>query len=676
MRRKVISITLAILLSFTINIGNFSYARDYVGKIDFFKVFSKNDENTNRIGNKIYNWSIYMPSDAVVNKNPKATNFNMYTSSFKTNISVNVLKNIHSLSLEEAFAIMLQSSAPSYGYSEFDNSYRCSAKIEENKDKNKYIVISSIYPESYLYKASDDEEEAGSYIEYRIYLGKSNNVSYIYEVNLSMDLQYYRQHPNLFSKISDSFKTSFDANNPNIKDLSDQVTTYRTFENKIYGWKIELAPYWKLQGSETSINQLFKPLYSDQEIGTESGNSDNLSSQDTPSTSENDKTANPTQTEPSAPNQPDSAQPSTDKSSESKPDDTNASKIKDSLSVSVISSVYSEQSFDKWADNEINSMQSNYNKKLYTQLIAPQNMIIPNSKGKFVVSNIKSSSSDSIVEGILLAQGNGYRYKVILTMTESKYNEKTGKDIFDRILNSFAITKTKSKFIGELLPADSIFDFNASKVISLKKYNLKIAANNNWSEAYSIYDGQTDDYSSYYYSYPSPYDSNYDSDASTNESLTINHPISGATLAISADIATAPFNDMIDDLLNGEVNKQDCRSKDLNVKAFKSKVGDITIYKVVENYNLAKITELLGKDSKKVYNYSNLNDCYIYVFETNGEIYNINLSMPLIHTSTQNMKNIEDLWKEVVVNQVKIGEQATNWESVDLSKYADKSDTN
>ena len=538
--KKNILLTLVLCISFSLNMNTYSYAREYLGKIDFFKIFSNNDENIDRIGNRIYNWSIYMPGDAVVNKNPKATSFDMYTNSYKTNVSITVVKNANNLTLEEIFVQSLLNS--NYTSSIYDNSYKCSAKILQNKDKNRYVLMSSISPESYMYKTSNSEEEKGTYNEDRIYLGKNNGIGYIYMVSLSMDLQYYKDHPDLFLKIANSFKTTFDSSNPNIKDLSDQVTNFRSFENKIYGWKIELAPYWKPQGSETSINQVFMPLYSDQEIGVSTDNSNVQSSE---ATSMN----------PDATNLPDSEQNEADSisdnnTSDDKPnnglestgkDDSDANKIYDTLIVSVVSSVSSNQDFDGWINNEIKNIQTNYNQKLYKQLALPKTVNLSNAKGKLLTFKVKNSSKGALIEGILMAQGNGYRYKIVLDMTEAKYNDKIGKDAFNRMLNSFELTKTKSSFVGELLSTEHIFDYNAIREVPMKNFNLKVVANKNWSKSGSLYEGQIEDYqdlSSNYY--PSEYSSD-DSDNFNSESITLTHLYSGTVLSLTAKFSYDDF---------------------------------------------------------------------------------------------------------------------------------------
>lgn len=84
----------SLLVTFLISlVAPFSFAQDDDGVIDFYTVFSKDDVNKNRVGNSIYNWSIYMPQDAYINKDPKGSYFSMSSSSYKANISVEAILN-------------------------------------------------------------------------------------------------------------------------------------------------------------------------------------------------------------------------------------------------------------------------------------------------------------------------------------------------------------------------------------------------------------------------------------------------------------------------------------------------------------------------------------------------------------------------------------------------------
>lgn len=659
MRRTIIFI-LILSLVLTFSMGSFSYAGSNSGKIDFYKVFSKNDENIDKIGNRIYNWSIYLPSDAVINKDPKATSFDMYTNSFKTNVTINVVRNARNLTLEEIFARMMESTG--YGLSQYDNSYMCSAGIHQSMDKNKYIMVSSIEPESYLYKTTNEDEENGTYREQRIYLGKSNNVDYIYTVTISMDFQYYRHHTSMFSKIADSFKTTFDANNPNIKDLSDLVTTYRFFENRIYGWKIELAPYWKLEGSETAIAQTFSPLYSDEEIGSSfEGEDTEMPEDSTDPDKDNTPESESTQTDESE--QDNSNQANTSNADAASQTSAKSNKITDSLNVSVLSSISPYHTFDEWVGSITRTIQSNYNPKLYTILVEPQKVDIPGGRGRLMVFRIKNANSGSMIQGLLLAQGNGYRYKVELNMAESKYNEKEGKATFDRMLKSFRLTQTKSKYVKEFLPLELVYDVSAPKTIYMEKYDLKIVADNSWSDYFDLFSD---------YSYYNSYDSYYDPETTSSESFSLNHYSSGAVLSVSADLSSEPIEQTLGSLLEGELSSQDILSGILDIRGFKAQSGETTVYKITRNYNLEKIEGL--SDSKKVYDYSDLEDTYTYIIKSGEEIYYINLSIPLINTSPENIKMLNSIWQNTYLNKVKIGVKASNWEAVNLDKFVKKSD--
>jgi hypothetical protein len=635
--------------------------------IDFYKVFST-DSNINSFGNSIYNWSIYMPSDAVVSKNAKASGLSMYTNSYKTNVSVEVLKNVDNLSLEEIYANELGSNndAPIEG----DNSYICSSRIAKDPKNNKYISISMVTPESTDYKVNDDKnaDEAGVFSQQRIYLGKNNGINYIYAVSIAMDLSYYKQHTGLFNKMADSFRTSFNANNPNVKDLADQVTTYRKVNSKIYGWEIELAPYWKASGVQNSTSQFFYPLYSDQEIGISSDISseddfddaaDTLDTANIVDTSDSDNQASEFQTQ----NQEQqSAEQSIDQSVyQQSQDNSTANWIKDSLNISVISSSPKSESFEKWADKEIRAIETNFNEELFTIITPPKDIKAKNVKGKKLVFKVNQTSQDSIVEGIVLLQGYGYRYMATLKMKESKYNEPGGKKTFDRMLGSFRLINSKNKFINDLASPQQILDYEAKKGYSMKKYALKILSTNSWTKEMDINNMRLD-----------TDDGLFDGidDSSSSESLSLNHQRSGAALDITADLLFDPFDQAISDYLSKELSKQDISSNVLDIKVRKMQIGNVSVYKIEETYNLHNMEELTKKDAKKPYNYSNLKNSYTYLFKQGNDFYTMVFSIPYINASYGNTELIKSLWQSVIVNGVKIGSQEDKWELVsDLSKY-------
>jgi homocitrate synthase NifV len=120
-------------------------------------------------------------------------------------------------------------------------------------------------------------EELRDYIENRIYV--TNN--YIYNLTISMNGEFYKQHEEMFDKLSSSFKLSFDEKNPYIKELSDSVSTTREYKNTSYGWKLVMSPYWKVEGTPNARNQSFRPVYSDEELNVSNDNNVRLLSLDT-----------------------------------------------------------------------------------------------------------------------------------------------------------------------------------------------------------------------------------------------------------------------------------------------------------------------------------------------------------------------------------------------------------
>lgn len=677
-----------IIAVFSMSITAACFAKDDSGRIDFYKVFSKSEENIDMIGNRIYNWSMYLPSDAVIDKNPKATTFNMNTNSFKGSVNINVYKNIHNLTLEQIYAASLSesSSDPYYDYYSYD--YRCSAKIQTDKHNNRYISIASITPEYSYYGSPNSDEEKGAYSEERTYLGKNNDINYIYKVNISMDLAFYNQHQNLFCKLADSFRTTFDSKNPNIKDLSDLATSYRTFESKVYGWKIELAPYWKLQNQETSRTVTFKPLYSSEEINSKeepsetAQDTDNNSSSD-PSASKSDGKTNETQKEEGteqnrdtstgdeskgepfgskAPEQPAVEIPSNQQADQAAEaaSDSKVEKITDSLAVSFVSSIPENETFSAWADKEFNTIRSSYNKTLFSEYSVSQNALGHNNNKKAMIYKIKTNSRDTFTEGIMLVQGNGYRYKATLRMSDSKFSDGTEKDSFYRMLKSFALTNKKSSFVKEVIPVDAVLKPDSPKTISLKNFNIKIPADNRWIEPFDLYEGQLEDYS---YDYnPDGYSSEEDTSI---EQLTVNNPSSGISLFINASIIEQGNAEWKEAYTSSQYESTD---PTLKRQAYFSDYKDTKTYKCIEKYDTRKMEEESIKDKRKFYNFKALQNTYTYVIKSGKEEYRLVFIMPVINTSEENEKLIEDLWKKVIINKIDLGSGIKNWTQIVLQK--------
>lgn len=683
--KRLLTLTFAVHMIFTASLGITSFAKDDSGRIDFYKAFSKSEENIDMIGNRIYNWSIYLPSDAVIDKNPKATTFNMNSSSFKTNVSINVYKNIHNLSLEQIYAASVSKNSYDY-YDYYSYDYKCSANIQTNKQGNRYILLTSIAPEysSFGTSTSDAEEEKGTYNEERTYLGKSNDINYIYKMNISTDLPFFKQHKNLFNKLADSFKTTFDSKNPNIKDLSDLATSYRPFESKIYGWKIELAPYWKLQNQETSTTVSFKPLYSTEEIGLNSDSaapsentegtgsievSTGADKNNTEQASENRQNQISDSGEESAAsnNDSDTSEQESDgipsegqiPGDEEKLSNSKVEKITDFLSVSFVSSVPANETFSEWVEKEFDAIRSGYNKSLFSEYGVSPDSIGHDANKKLIMYKIKNSSRDTFTEGIMLAEGNGYRYRIMLRMKDSKFSGGTGRESFYRMLRSFTLIDKKSSFVNEVIPAEAILNPNSPKTISLKNFNIKIDADNNWIEPFDIYEGQLEDYS---YGYDSEY---YPQEEDTStEQLNVNHPASSTSLSLNAGIT-----DQSDDDWKKAFTDSQCPPEDpaLNREAWSANYKNIPVYKLIEKYDIREMEVQSAGDKRKFYNYKTLEDTYTYIFKSGGEEYRLVFTIPVINTSEETEKMVEELWKKVIVNKVNLGAEVKDWSPLPLN---------
>lgn len=639
--RRLVPFVFVLLLLQTFFMNNSACAAEDDGNIDFFKVFSKDDENIDRIGSRIYNWSIYLPSAAEIFKNSKATDFNMSISNSDTEVSVQVLKNINDLTLEEIYALLTTAvdggSFSSHTW-KYDMDHVCSARIERDKYNNRFIIITSVIPAEDLPTGPDYENDdfKGTYLEQRIYLGENNGIKYIYLVDISIDLEFYTQHKALFLKIANSFRTAFDEKNPNLKDLSDQVTAYRKYCNRMYGWEIELAPYWKSQGIENAKQQVFIPLYSDKELGS------------------GDSAAGAAESAGSA---------------EGNPSDQGESRVKEFLRVTVVSSIPQGETFEEWVGQEIRNKQLNYKETLYEQLGALQELRISNAKGKLLISRIRNNSKYNMIEGLLFVEGNGYRYQVVLCIKESKYIEKEGNETFYRMIKSFQLCDAKSKYIGDFWAPESVYDYNGSKGVSMKKYSLKTVTGNSWINPEGMWEGMIDDEHEEYGDLPRSgfglsYFSNY-------ESLDLTEVKSGAELSIAGVLTSRPFDEIMKDLLRAlslaEPEKSEGQISKVSVH--KAKVNnDITVYRIIENHNIANMELLSKKDGKKFFNYDDLTDTYMYIFKVGDDLYFLEFSIPLINTSQSNIEKLREVWQEVTVDDINVGRLATKWDAVDTSK--------
>lgn len=135
------------IVAFVLTSSIFALAQEDSGVIDFYTVFSKDDVNKNRVGNSVYNWSIYMPQDAYINKDPKGSYFSMSSNSYKANINVEAILNKEGYtSLDE---ILLYGQDLISGY--YSGSKLYSLKKGKDKQGQEYIEATSVIPTLFMY---------------------------------------------------------------------------------------------------------------------------------------------------------------------------------------------------------------------------------------------------------------------------------------------------------------------------------------------------------------------------------------------------------------------------------------------------------------------------------------------------------------------------------------------
>lgn len=614
-RFLIISIIVTFLLSL---VAPLSFAQDD-GVIDFYTVFSKDDVNKNRVGNSIYNWSIYMPQDAYINKDPKGSYFSMSSSSYKANISVEAIPNKESFSsLDE---ILL------YG-SDIINSDGSVSKIyslKKGKDKNgqEYIEITSVYTDSF-YVFVDEEETSGTFNLTRIYLSKNKKYNYIYRLTISMDLNFYTEHKNLLYKIADSFELQFDSKNPNIKDLADNVTSWRVHKNTSYGWQIDLPPYWKSTDiynfEYNSSTQSFAPLYTDEEIG--------LNTQ-----KQQDGVTTPLQVE--------------------------QQEYDEYLSVSFVAN--SNVSFDKWVELEMKNVEL-YNKSL-CKIISSKSLNINGAKAKLFELNIRKSLQKNFVEKRMYVDFNNNKYFVKLYVKEDKYNKDKQK--YDRIINSFKPIPTKSKYLDSILWTGDLKPQNTFKTVKLNKAPFEMNISKDYKTNIPYY------YYSYYTQVINAPTLSISQGISDVETITLyNTPYS--TLTINGGINLDPAEKIIKNTMQAWVESNEYKSKTADMKLQKYSTGELTIYKFTYVYNLSKLPDLAKGNPNRDFNFLNLQNRVIYMIKYKQYYYTIDLSVPVLYWNSITLDNFTNSINTIKIDKVNFSKLNMKFVNEDLEKFKKK----
>lgn len=603
-------ILLTFILSSTISL---SLAQED-GVIDFYTVFSKDDINKNRVGNSIYNWSIYMPQDAYINKDPKGSYFSMSSSSYKANISVEAILNRENFSsLDE---ILL------YG-SDILNSEGLVSKIyslKKGKDKNgqEYIEVTGVYTVSF-YVFIDEEESSGTFNLIRVYLSKNKKYNYIYKLAISMDLNFYNEHKNLLYKIADSFELKFDTKNPNIKDLADNVTSWRIHKNTSYGWQIDLPPYWKSTDiynfEYNSPTQSFAPLYTDEEMGL------------------NDQKQQYEITTPQVEQQ----------------------EYDEFLSVSFVAN--SNVNFDKWVEYEIKELEL-YNKSLY-KIISSKTLNINGAKAKLFEINIRKSVQKNFVEKRLYVDLNNSKYFVRLHVREDKY--KKDKQKYDRIINSFRPIPAKSKYLDSILWTGDLKPQNLFKTVKLNKVPFEMKISKDYKTNVPYYYGQIVGTSA----------SSTSQGISDIETITLyNTPYS--TLTINGTVNVDPVEKIVKNTMQAWVESNEYKSKIVDMKLQKFSNKELAVYKFTYVYNLSKLSNLAKENPNRDFNFSSLQNRIIYMIKYKQYYYTIDLSIPVLYWNSITLNNFAEAINTIKIDKINFSKLNMKFINEDLEKFKQK----
>ncbi|MEZ0536830.1 hypothetical protein ACAG39_06195 [Caldicellulosiruptoraceae bacterium PP1] len=618
MKKRVLSLFIIFVVLFSFAA---SFAQDDDGVIDFYSVFSKDDVNKNKVGNSVYNWSIYMPQDAYINKDPKGTYFSMSSNSYKANISIDsILNTFNYSSLDE---IILYGKDLLSGYYGSNKLY----SLIKGKDKlnQQYIETTNVYTDSF-YVYVDEEESTGQFTLTRIYLSTNKKYNYIYRVMINMDLKFYREHPNLLYKIADSFEMNFDSKNPNIKDLADNVTNWRVQKNTSYGWQIDLPPYWRTTDmynfEYNSSTQSFAPLYSDEEMGKTD-------------TSINNEAKDSVAIQPQQ----------------------IMNVLDEYLTVSVIST--NKGNFDSWLESEKESYKK-YNSLLYkVEKISDFN--IANSTSKLIEATIQQSANKKFVEKRLLVESNNTKYLVRLYVLKSKYDKNKAQ--YERILSSFKPINQKSKYLGTIIWPGDLSIKNTTQKIKFKKYPFEMQLSKDWRTNQYYYGGM-----GYYYEFKQFVDYS----VSDFENLTL-YNVNNTTLNISCFLSMDSFENRIKNYLQPLTEDNNYKNKLIDITVEKFSTRGLNMYKVSTRYNIKKVQEVASENMQRDFDFNALFNRTQYFIGTGKYFYTIDLNAPVMYWTNSLESEFDKAFKSInIENIVDLSKVNIKWVKDNISNYQKK----
>ncbi|MBZ9637221.1 hypothetical protein [Clostridium sp. FP1] len=584
------------------------------GKIDLYQAFSnKADQMKTGVGSRIYKWSMHLPDDGIVFKSDRANFFNMATASYKAGVQLQVEKNKDELSLEELLYKM--QNATTRDLYRVEQEKELVINIAKDSSGEEYIRIIKSNPFIDYLLVDEAAQQLGEYVENRIYI--KNN--YIYNLTITMKGDFYREHKEMFDKLTSSFKLSFDEKNAFIKELSDSVSTTREYKNTSYGWKMIMSPYWRVEGIPNARTQKFTPVYSDEELE---------------------------QVEKKVKN------------------DEKEFKVPEGVSVSLISSAGKDETASKWAAEEIQVLKDKYNSEVY-EILRNETKTQANINVHHVVIRYKTVTKNQYIVHQLYAVGNGYKYLVTATMKEEQYNDAKKKNAFESMINSFSLDKEGiSEYLGEIITAKSLINLNDSKEVKMKKYDFgtkltrsfNISRNGyNFNDSYSGIDLYADP--------------NYRGDISNNEYLSALEPTSNIRVDMYSGLDTKEMSETIKNRIEIYLKDDEIHMGLANIKIQSGEYKGAKLYYIEKEYDLNAIRKFVKEDETKIYDLESLKNQYEYIIKTGKDIYTESITLPVSNMTSNNKAKVNSIWGNTTISKINYSKASIQWKQHNLSEF-------
>lgn len=614
--KKLVSILASVCVSASL-FAPAAYAKDDDGKIDLYEVFSnKKDILKTDVGSRIYKWSMHLPDDAIIYKSDRVNYFNMSTTSYQSSVQLEVNKNKDELSLEDVL-YQMQNNSDREDFGEWGDK-EFAVDIAEDESGQRYIRIIKSSKGYDYFMVDEAAEELRDYIENRIYV--TNN--YIYNLTISMNGEFYKQHDEMFDKLSSSFKLSFDEKNPYIKELSDSVSTTREYKNTSYGWKLVMSPYWKVEGTPNARNQSFRPVYSDEELN---------------------------------------------ESKKIGEDNKEEFKIPEGITVNLISSAENSETSVKWAEKEINKLKDNYHNEAY-EILKNEERTQGNTKVQHVVIRYKTVTKNPYIIHNVYVVGNGYKYLVTATMMEDKYKDNSKRSSFENMLNSFTLEKDYfSQYLGKFISAESLINLNASKELKMKKYNFNTKVTKSWNtfgDGFGFDDELYND--EFFHKYGEQI---YRENISNNEYVNAFESSSNMRVDMFAGLNTSKIKEIIQGKAEGYLNNDEIRMGLAKVKIESSEYNGAEVYYLEKEYDLDAVKKFVNEDETKIYDLKGLENEYTHIIKIGQDTYTQTITLPVANMTSKNKTKVNEIWRNTSINKTNYSKLNLKWQQHKLEDF-------